>query len=289
MAILVSVVLVVIALGVIGLIKKNSDIPVPTPIVSESDPQATVIGQSVDGRDITAYTYGQGETHLLFVGGIHGGYEWNSVLLAYQFMDYLEANPDFISKNLTVAIVPSANPDGIYKVTGKEGRFVSADVSTNQSILATGRFNAHEVDLNRNFDCKWQPKSTWREKVVSAGPHAFSEPEAMAIRDFVSTYKPASVIFWHSQANAVYASECEAGILPETLKLMDLYAQASGYQAIKTFDQYIVSGDAGDWLASLKIPALTVELKTHESIDWEQNLAGLKALFDYYQPQVKTE
>ncbi len=289
LAILVFIALVVVAWGVISLIKKNSNIPVSAPVILDNKPQVAVIGQSVEGRDITAYTYGQGETRLFFVGGIHGGYEWNSVLLAYKFMDYLEANSHFISKNLIITVVPSANPDGIYKVTGKEGRFTRADVSSDQLVVEAGRFNAHEVDLNRNFACKWQPKSTWRERVVSAGTKAFSEPEAIAIRDFVLKARPVGVIFWHSQANAVYASECESGILPETLKLMDLYTQASGYQAIKTFDQYAVSGDAGDWLASLNIPAITVELKTHENIDWEQNLAGIKALFNYYQSQTRVE
>jgi hypothetical protein len=119
--------------------------------------------------------------------------------------------------------------------------------------------------------------------VVSAGTKAFSEPEAIALRDFVLKYQPTSVIFWHSQSGSVYATECENGILPETLNLTDLYAKASGYQAIKSFEAYAISGDAEGWLASINIPAITVELKTHESTDWEQNLAGLKALFAYYQ------
>jgi 3-deoxy-D-arabino-heptulosonate 7-phosphate (DAHP) synthase len=50
-----------------------------------------VVGTSVEGRKIESYTYGNGDTHLLLVGGIHGGYEWNSVALAYQVMDYFKA------------------------------------------------------------------------------------------------------------------------------------------------------------------------------------------------------
>jgi murein tripeptide amidase MpaA len=73
----------------------------------------TVIGRSVEGRAIDAYTYGTGKDRFLFVGGIHGGYEWNSVLLAYTFMDYLEANPDVIPSTASVTVVPSANPDGV--------------------------------------------------------------------------------------------------------------------------------------------------------------------------------
>jgi len=242
----------------------------------------TVIGQSIEKRNIDAYTYGTGKTHIAFVGGVHGGYEWNSVVLAYKFLDYLDANPGVVPTGLTVTVIPSANPDGLYKVVGKEGRFTVADVSTNKQVLASGRFNAHDVDLNRNFDCKWQPKSTWQTKIVSAGTKPFSEPEAVAIRDFALKDNPAVVVFWHSQSGNVYASQCEKGILPETINTMNVYAKASGYGAVKTFDAYVTTGDSEAWLASVGIPAITVELKTHETVEWEQNLAGVKALFEYY-------
>jgi hypothetical protein len=64
---------------------------------------------------------------------------------------------------------------------------------------------------------------------------------------------------------------------------MNTYAKAAGYPAVDTFDSYEITGDAEGWLASINIPAITVELKTHESVEWEKNLAGIKALFKYYQ------
>ena len=239
------------------------------------------IGYSVEGRKIEAYSFGNGEKNLLFVGGIHGGYEWNSVMLAYKFIDYLNGNSELIPKNLKITVIPSANPDGLYKITGKEGRFGIDDVQESD-VLGLGRFNAHDVDLNRNFDCKWQPESTWRNQPVSAGTYAFSEPEAKTIQNFILENNPVAVIFWHSQSNAVYASECENGILPETIEIMNIYSEASGYPAIDSFDSYEVTGDAEGWLASIEIPAITVELKTNETIELNENLAGIKALFDYY-------
>ncbi|MBN2198134.1 hypothetical protein JW698_03025 [Candidatus Wolfebacteria bacterium] len=244
-------------------------------------PKHKIIGQSVEGREIEAFIFGQGEKFLLFVGGIHGGYEWNSSLLAYEFIDYFNINSEIIPENVSVAIIPCANPDGLYKATGKEGRFILTDIPSGVS-LDNYRFNANNVDLNRNFDCKWKPESTWRNKIVSAGTAPFSEPEALVIRDFVLENNPLAVVFWHSQANAVYASECENGVLPETLKIMRKYSLASGYPAIASFDAYEVTGDAEGWLASIGIPALTVELKTHEDIEWGKNLAGVKALLEYY-------
>src|SRR3989344_1095278 len=256
--------------------------PTEAPAPAEPVPATETLGQSVQGRAIVAYTYGSGPQHLLFVGGMHGGYEWNSVLLAYQMMDYLKANPSVIPANLSVTIIPSLNPDGVYKVVGKEGRFAAGDVTTNAVTLASARFNANNIDLNRNFDCKWKPNSTWRSEIVSAGSSAFSEPEARALRTFVTKYLPDAVVFWHSQANAVYASECEAGILPNTRAVMNAYSAASGYRAVDSFDAYEITGDAEGWLASVGIPAITVELASHEAVEWERNLAGTKALFQLF-------
>ncbi|MFA6254289.1 MAG: M14 family metallopeptidase [Candidatus Paceibacterota bacterium] len=272
-----------------GLFKK-APLPPPPPVVSDnSKPQYAIIGRSVEGRKIETFTYGQGDRRLIFAGGIHGGYEWNSVLLAYTFMDYLSANPDLIPKNMAITIIPSANPDGVYRVTGKDGRFTITDISTNEQTLEAGRFNADKVDLNRNFGCKWQSKSTWRNAIVNAGSKAFSEPETVAIRDFVLRLKqkPLGVIFWHSQAGEVDASECESGILPTTLDIMNAYAEAAGYKPVKSFDNYSITGDAEGWLASIAVPAITVELSTHRDIEWEKNLAGVKALLTYFDKETR--
>jgi hypothetical protein len=241
----------------------------------------TVIGTSVQGRSIDAYTYGTGNTHIVLVGGIHGGYEWNSVVVAYGVMDYLEAHPDVVPTDISVTVIPSANPDGVFKVIGKEGRFTNSDVPVGISTVP-GRFNANNVDLNRNFDCKWQPKSTWQNKTVSAGSAAFSEPEALAIKNLMLEQRPVVAVFWHSQSGAVYASQCEDGILAGTLDSMNVYAHGSGYPAVKTFTAYETTGGADDWVASIGIPAFSVELTTHESIELEKNIAGVRALLDHY-------
>ena len=283
---IVTVVIVLAILGGLFLVLTQQPEPeTPALEVELEAPKAqrSVIGMSVEGRELESYTYGNGENHLLFVGGIHGGYEWNTVVLADQVRDYLDTHPEAIPENVTVTIIPSLNPDGVVKIIGVEGRFTQADVSLGDH--APGRFNAHGVDLNRNFDCKWQRQSSWRGNPVSAGTAAFSEPEALALKNFVEAQSPDAVIFWHSKGDAVYASECEAGILPETLTLMNTYATAAGYTPIESFDAYPITGDAEGWLASLGIPALTVELATHETIEFEQNLAGMTALFSYYSQQ----
>lgn len=259
---------------------KSPQVPVPAPVAGVKNSVAVqrIIGRSVEGRNIESYSYGTGPKRIVFVGGIHGGYEWNSVLLAYQFMDYLTANPDAVPANLTVTVIPDLNPDAVFRVTGKEGRFAISDVATDPQILASARFNADTVDLNRNFACKWQPKSTWQKKTVSAGTAAFSEPETLAFKNFVADAAPDEVVFWHSAAGAVYASQCGKGILPGTLSMMNAYAEAAGYLAVKEFNAYPTTGAADDWLSTLGIPAITVELSTHSTPEWDKNISGIKAV-----------
>lgn len=284
----------IISLLIVGILffllnKPVAEVPtqveeITSPVVP-AQPTSTqsVIGMSVENRDIKTYTFGNGEENLLFVGGIHGGYEWNSVLLAYKMIEHFEENGHSVPENITVHIIPNLNPDGLFIATGLEGEFIATDVTSNHMhSTGEGRFNANNVDLNRNFDCKWAPESSWRGKTVSAGTGAFSEPEAMSLKNYVEKISPKAAVFWHSQANNVYASECDNGVLPETLTIMNAYSIAADYGAVPIFDAYPITGDAEGWLASIGIPAVTVELGSRTSIEWEQNLSGTNALLYMY-------
>jgi predicted deacylase len=238
---------------------------------------STTIGYSVQGRPINTYRLGNGLRHIVLVGGMHGGYEWNSILLAYEIMDYLAANPGVIPSEITVHVIPSANPDGQYLVTQQAGRFTAADVI---SDTVPGRFNANDVDLNRNWDCQWLPSAVWRDIPVSGGEAPFSEPENVALRDYLLTYTPEVVIFLHSAANGVFASGCPDPHRP-SLELATVYGEAAGYPIYERFNAYPITGDAGDWLTTQDIPSFTVELRNHSVTDWPDNRAGIVALLTY--------
>ncbi len=256
----------------------------PKEVVEEKKPymSESVIGRSVEGRDIKAYHYGNGNTEVLFVGGMHGGYEWNTALVAYMAMDYLEKNQDVVPENVRVTIIPALNPDGLYKVLGVEGRFSKSDVKVSVKDSIPGRFNAHDVDLNRNFDCDWQPEGVWKTTKVNAGSSVFSEPESKALKQYVEATNPDAVIVWYSSVGGVFSSNCHKGILPETLVLTNIYSKASGYKAYENFDFYKITGDAVNWLAKKGIPAISVLLTTHEDVDWNKNKAGIDAILEHY-------
>ncbi|MDP3965871.1 MAG: M14 family zinc carboxypeptidase [bacterium] len=242
----------------------------------------TVIGKSVEGRDITAYHFGTGDTELLFIGGIHGGYEWNTVLVAYELMDYLKASLTALPANVKVTVIPVLNPDGLNKTVGTSTRFAAADVPASQDLQIAGRFNAHTVDLNRNFDCDWQTTGKWQTKDVSGGSAAFSEPESAAVKNYVETSKPRAVVTWYSSAGGVFASSCHNGVLPETNTLTKKFADASGYPAYQSFNFYEITGDMVNWLAKQNIPAISVLLTNHTDTEWAKNQKGIDALLAYY-------
>ena len=247
------------------------------PLGAQNAPTAgrnRTIGMSAGGLPIDLHEFGAGPRRVILVGGIHGGYEWNSILLAYRAIDYFAADASQVPENITLQIVASANPDGQKLVTGTSTRFREEDVA---ATTRPGRFNANGVDLNRNWGCNWRTDATWLNRSVSGGSEPFSEPETRALRDlFLAEPRPEAVIFWHSAAPGVFTGRC--GEAEPGVSLGAVYGIASGYPYGKPFTSYVVTGDATDWLATLGIPALVVELTTQRSIEWERNRKALLAV-----------
>ena len=248
----------------------------------QAGPMSTIIGTSTAGHPIVAYTFGTGTKKILFAGGIHGGYEWNTVLVARQLVDYLKTNPSVIPASVQVTVVPLLNPDGMSKVVPNIDSFTATDINPTQSVQVAGRFNGNTVDLNRNFDCDWKAKGTWQKTTVSGGTKAFSETESQAVKSFVESLHPNAVVVWYSSAGGVFSSNCHDGVLPETKTLTTTFANASGYPAHEVFNYYEITGDMVNWLAKMKIPAISVLLTNHTDTEWDKNKAGIDAILEYY-------
>jgi len=249
--------------------------------ISAPGPTSYHIGDSAGGRPITSYRFGFGPTPIVLVGGMHGGYEWNSVLLAQEFFAYFTGHEAAIPASISLYIIPNVNPDGLAVTTGKE----TADLQLQPTDIIThtlaGRFNANRADLNRNWDCQWTEQGIWRDQIVSAGIHPFSEPETASLSRYFLERQPALVIFLHSTAGGVFPSGCPE-MHPESAAAAVVYGLAAGYPIYPSFNYYRVTGDAGDWLSTQDIPSFTVELTTKDDIDWEQNLAGVQAILEHF-------
>ncbi len=249
---------------------------------SSSTPAAVAtLGVSYGERPIEHYTFGDGPAHVAFVGAIHGGYEWNTANLAYAIIDYFEGNPAAVPDEITLHIIPVANPDGLARVAPG---WQTGPIPTPAGVISdtfTGRFNGQDVDLNRNWDCNWQPTGIWRDQVVNAGRSVFSEPETLALRDFFLAQPVEAVVFWHSAAGTVLAGTCAPDGHAPSRALAEVYATAAGYPLQLPLG-YEINGDASDWLTTEDIPSIAIELTDHSGIEWDRNLAGTLAVLRYY-------
>ncbi len=217
-----------------------------------------------------AYRWGHGPIARALVGGIHGGYEWNTTALISKTLEYFAAAPEQIPSALTLYIIPLANPDGAAAGTDR----------------VYGRMNGNGVDLNRNWDYQWQMTATHALRPVFAGRHPFSEPETAALRDFIRDRSISEVIFYHSAGAEVYSG---AGAdTSKTVELAQRMAARTGYRyAPEGIPGEITTGNAIDWLTTQGITAVEIELTTHEGIDWEPNLRAILAFLRWDLPSTR--
>lgn len=236
--------------------------PLPTPATHE-------VGLSAQGTPIAAVSFGTGENALIFIGGIHAGYAPASVELAQMSITYFSENLEAIPDNVTLYVIANMNPDSQLA----PGRL-------------SGRLNANGVDLNRNWDCRWQQEAEWNATPVSGGATPFSEPEVAAVADFITEREAAAVVFWQARATGglVSAGRCRATPSVST-ELSHIYGDAAGYQVadFERLTEQEVTGDGMNWLDGEGIPAIAVLLPEYATIteeDWDQNLAGMLAVLE---------
>ena len=244
---------------------------------------AEIIGRSVEGRPISVERVGSGSVDVLIVGGIHGGYEWNSILLARRFLEHYRENPEALPRHVRLHVIDNMNPDGLFRITGGTP-IEEFDFGTANTV--PGRFNARGVDLNRNWDGDWQPTSYWRHPEVDAGSAPFSEPETRAVRDYVRRIDPAVSIFYQSAAAGLWYSGAEDRWEPAR-RLAEAYHQGSGYRLPEAENgdadgpiDYEITGSADDYFHDVGHPNITVELTNHYDIEWQRNLAGFRVLLN---------
>jgi protein MpaA len=193
---------------------------------------------------------------LMLVGGIHTGYEANAVDLLNELIAHFERTLQDVLPGMTLVLVPVANPDGLERGRG-----------------ASGRFNAHDVDLNRNWDCEWSPDAVWQDRQVDPGTEPFSEPETIALAALIYDLRPDAVLFYHANANGVFAGECEGGGVSD--RLAEVVGEGAGYPFGAAFTSYEVTGTEASWVDSLGIPAADVELSTTKNTEFTRNLNGI--------------
>jgi hypothetical protein len=212
------------------------------------------IGTSVQGRNITAYRFGDGSSAVVFVGGMHGN-EKSSVHTLNSWINQLEANPGRIPGNRTIVVIPNANPDG---------------------FVANNRYNANGVDLNRNFPTHdWKPDVTFGDGThlpQGGGSAPLSEPESRALADYVLGLSPRLVLTYHSIAGYVIPNNSgDSDALARTYAEHSDLHYASHDQTDELFP-YDTTGAFEDWLHDKHdLPALLIELWTRDGYEYTAN------------------
>ena len=239
-----------------------------TPFELSDGLRPAIIGFSLAGRPIEAYTFGVGEEEYLIVAGIHGGYEWNTVALANELITHINENPGVIPTDATLYIIRNMNPDG-------ESRDHGVD----------GRVNNNGVDLNRNFPSEnwteeWDRDGCWIYRPTTGGAYAGSEPETRSVMSFIRSHKIDAMISYHSAALGVFPG----GVPWEepSKRLAKALSKATGYPypPIDTGCEY--TGTLADWAVENGVgAAVDMELRDHKNTDFEENLKALQVLLNF--------
>jgi murein peptide amidase A len=169
-----------------------------------------MLGASVQGRPIEAIETGDpaGALKVVVIGCIHGN-EPAGIGIA----DDLTAMTP--APGVDLWVVPDMNPDG---------------------VAANTRYNADNVDLNRNFPWNWLKPSKRSDR--HSGKHALSEPESKLVYDLLLQVKPQLVIWFHQPYDVVD----ESG---GSIALEQLFSALTG-EPITELPRY--PGSAAEWV-----------------------------------------
>ena len=202
----------------------------------------------------------------MIIAGIHGGYEWNTIILADELILYLETHPGVIPADHTLYVLRAFNPDGYQRSRG-----------------FGGRANENNVDLNRNFPSNWKAEwpraGCWDYIPITGGTSAASEPETQALMAFVEDHDLKAFISYHSAALGIFPG----GQPPDegSLSLAKSMAQVSDYPYPPIDAGCMFTGQLVDWVSDQGIPAVDIELTNHQDSDFEINLGILSVFLDW--------
>ena len=241
-------------------------VPTPTETTVPARRGQKLLGESWEGRSISGHWFGSGEQKVVLVGNIHGGTEENTHWLALELISYFDEHTDEVPSEVSLWIIPTANPDGLANDT---------------------RRNARGVDLNRNADndrdsCKrndWVSDTYTTDGVIEGGGGSFpfSEVETRLLRDFLADAQVA--IFYHSMAGMISTTSCADH--PPSAELARRLSDATGYPFVEEgWASYPVTGAMVDYLAYQGVAAVEVELTGQFDLELDRNLAGVRAVME---------
>jgi predicted deacylase len=233
------------------------------------------IGESVNGKNIWAYKIGEGQIKFAFGGGIHGN-EVGTVKFIKQLVNFIYLNKDNY-KDFTFYFIPIINPDGYEIGIANPDYFHGGNI---------GRFNANNVDLNKNFPTKsfnkysvWSRGDSYTEsKKVYCGEYGGSEPENNALTRFLLDNKVQIFFNYHSSGGDVQANQ-----IPLSVELNKIYSQACkfGNWPEEEWKKLGQTGTAKEWCEENNIAFSEIENTGRWGSDWERQKPAIVAILKY--------
>ncbi len=233
------------------------------------------IGESIQGRDIlmlkiTDLEQGGTRPSILFTGSHHAREHLSTevpLLIAKRFIESINENKENLElvKNSAIYFIPMVNPDGaMHDIRGKQYKI------WRKNMRASGNA-VYGVDLNRNYSHGWGgPGSSERPASdIFRGFSPFSEPETMAIKNFVEKNPELKIILsFHSFSELILYpwGNTKEPIKDEAaksnfVKMAEDMSKWNGYRPMQASELYVASGDTCDWAwAEHQIYCFTFEL-----------------------------
>lgn len=149
---------------------KHPDIqPLIEKLKTDSDFTIKVLGKSIEGRDISMISIGEGKTNILLWSQMHGD-ESTATMALFDIFNYLKQNKTIL-KNVSLHFIPMLNPDGAENFTRRNaiGIDINRDALRLQSpeskILKSARdslnadfgFNLHDQSKYYNAERTGKP------------------------------------------------------------------------------------------------------------------------------------
>ena len=243
------------------------------------------IGKSVVGRDIHVLTLGRGQEDVLYLGAFHGNESITATLLLLFLERLCDAicNPnhtyhtEFIEllQKRRIHFVPIVNPDGC-EISAKgeksAGIFEKTVKKLGSMNFCKWSANARGVDINHNFDAKWEELHEIERMHGIYGPrnsryggeHPESEPETKAIVNFCRNHNIIRAYAFHSQGEVIYWDFDKIEV-KNAYKIASVLSDTSGY-ALDVPTGLAVGGGFKDWFISeFCRPAFTIEIGKGEN------------------------
>ncbi len=219
-----------------------------------------LLGLSPLGQAIEQVQLGNGPRPFIIIAALHGGHECATSDLVRGIINRITAEPTLLPPDVTLYAIPRINPDG---------------------CSHNSRSNAHQVDLNRNWQtANWLADAEGPTGIQqgSGGTTPFSEPETSLVRDWLLEImkrypnQPIQVISYHAvvpQTGLVQPGYSLPGQPnPAAITLAQTYAQAAGYLYASTWvGNYTITGEFINWATDQGLVAVDVELPDKNDAD----------------------